>query len=201
MMKLLTALPSPFGRKVKIVAAMKRLSDELAIELVDTTASDTSALKRENPLGKIPVLVLADGTQLYDSAVICEYLDSLKAEPRLFPNGGPARWQTLRLGALADGVMEAALAMVYEKRYRPEDKWVASWLERQQNKVDTALAALEAAPPQWAVHADYGHVALACALGYLDLRHGGAWREGHPRLVAWLDSFAAAVPAFAATKA
>ncbi len=151
------------------------------------------------------MLILADGTQLYDSAVICEYLDSLTPEPRLFPASGPehgmARWQTLRLGALADGIMEAALSIVYEARYRPEDKRFDGWVARQQTKVDTALAHLEAAPPLWTGQPEYGHVALACALGYLDLRQDGRWRAAHPGLVAWLDRFAASVPAFATTKA
>lgn len=205
MMKLLSAGPSPFGRKVKIVAALKGLSDRITVEMVDTAAPDTSALKRENPLGKIPVLILEDGAQLYDSAVICEYLDSLTPAPRLFPSNGQAgsmaRWQTLKLGALADGVMEAALAIVYEKRYRPEDKWVESWMARQQGKVDTALDYLEMTPPSWREHPDYGHIALACALGYLDFRHEGKWRAKHPRLVGWLDRFTITVPAYAATKA
>ena len=131
MMKLLSAAPSPFGRKVKIVAGLKGLGDKIAVEMVDTAAPDTSALKRENPLAKIPVLILDDGTQLFDSAVICEYLDSLTPSPKLFPAPGSARWRTLTLAALADGMMEAALAIVYEKRFRPDDKWVASWVERQ----------------------------------------------------------------------
>lgn len=201
MMKLLSAGPSPFGRKVKMVAALKGLSDQITVEMVDTAAPDTSALKRENPLGKIPVLILDDGTQIYDSAVICEYLDSLTPAPRLFPTSGMARWHVLRMGALADGIMEAALAIVYEKRYRPEEKWVASWIERQQGKVDGALAYLEAAPPAFGDTPDYGHIALACALGYLDFRHEGKWRAGHPRLVGWLDRFIITVPAFNATKA
>ena len=200
-MKLLSAGPSPFGRKVKIVAALKRVTDDISVEMVDTAAADTSALTAQNPLGKIPVLILADGTTLYDSAVICEYLDSLNAAPRLFPGSGLERWKVLRMGALADGIMEAALAMVYEKRYRSEDKWVQSWLDRQQGKIDAALAHLEADPPLWSAHPDYGHVAIACALGYLDFRLGGTWRADHPRLVAWLNRFAIAVPAFAATKA
>ncbi len=201
MMKLLSSPLSPFGRKVKIVARMKGVLDQIRIEKADTNVADNRALKKENPLGKIPVLVLANGTQLFDSHVICEYLDSLKPQPRLFPAAGAERFNTLTLGALGDGIMEAALLLVYEKRFRPEDKWVATWMERQQDKIDEALAHLEQNPPLWGVSPDYGHVTIACALGYLDLRLEGKWRATHPKLVKWLEQFAAAVPAFEETKA
>lgn len=181
-----------------MTAYIKGLSDRITVENVDTMNVDPR-LAAENPLGKIPVLVLDDGTQLYDSKVICEYLDSLAPSPRLFPAASPDRWRTLTLGALADGIMEAALLMVYEKRYRAENLRLQSWLDRQQSKVDAGLKKLEADPPKWAAHPDYGHLALAAALGYLDLRHEGRWRATHPRLVAWLDAFASAVPAYAKT--
>lgn len=106
----------------------------------------------------------------------------------------------MTLGALGDGLIEATLMLVYEKRFRPEDKWVQTWMERQQGKIDETLAHLEAHPPRWGAAPDYGHVAIACALGYLDLRAAGAWRQRHPKLVAWLDRFAAAVPAFHHTR-
>jgi glutathione S-transferase len=199
-MKLLSAPPSPFGRKVKIVAAEKGLLDRISVEMVDTTTPDQSRLMADNPLGKIPVLILDDGTRIYDSAVICDVLDEMGAGPRLIPVSGAPRARTLTLAALGDGLMEAALLMVYEKRYRPEDKWVPAWLERQQQKIDAALATLEADPPAWTDRPDYGDIAIACALGYLDLRHEGRWRAGHPRLVALLDRFAAGVPSFAATR-
>lgn len=118
----------------------------------------------------------------------------------LFPKSGPARWRTLTLGGLADGMLDAALLIVYEGRFRPENMRVEAWLERQQSKIDRALAQLEASPPTWQGSPDYGHVTLAAALGYLDFRHGGKWRAGHPKLVKWLDEFAAAVPAFEATR-
>lgn len=132
--------------------------------------------------------------------MICEYLDSLKAAPQMFPVSGPERWRTLTLGALADGILDAALLLVYEKRFRPEDKHVQGWIERQQSKIDRALDQLELAPPAWGASPDYGHMSLAAALGYLDFRHEGKWRAKHPKLVAWLDRFAKAVPAFEATR-
>ena len=137
MMKLLSSPASPFGRKVKVVARMKGVLDQIEIEKADTNVAENKVLKKENPLAKIPVLILADGTQLFDSHVICEYLDSLTPSPRLFPAAGAERFNTLTLGALGDGILEAALLLVYEKRFRPEDKWVRSWMDRQQSKIDT----------------------------------------------------------------
>lgn len=199
MMRLLSSPASPFGRKVKITSAMKGFDDRISVEKAESGNANNLELQRDNPLNKIPVLVLADGTALYDSKVICEYLDSLKPEPRLFPDAGPARFRTLTLGALADGLMDAALLLVYEKRFRDEDKRVAAWTDRQQVKIDSGLGYLEKNPRTWSGSPDYGHVTLACALGYLDFRHEGRWRAGHPKLVAWLDGFAAVVPAFKAT--
>ncbi len=200
MMKLLSSPMSPYGRKVKLAAAMKGVSGQIEMQPTDTNVPSNEVLKRENPLAKIPVLVLADGTQLFDSHVICEYLDSLAPTPRLFPAAGAERFNTLTLGALGDGLLDAALLLVYEKRFRPEDKWVQGWMDRQQAKIDNALDHLEANPPAWGQSPDYGHLTIAAGLGYLDFRHEGKWRARHPKLVAWLDKFAAAVPAFGETK-
>lgn len=199
MMKLLSAPASPFGRKAKMTALIKGLAARLAIETVDTLQANPR-LAAENPLSKIPVLILDDGTQLYDSRVVCEYLDSLAATPRLIPAAGLDRFRCLTRAALADGLMEAAVLIVYEGRFRPEDKRVPSWLARQQAKIDGGLDHLEASLPAWGGEPDYADVALACALGYLDFRLGGSWRPGRPRLVAWLDAFAGSVPAFDATR-
>ncbi len=199
MMKLLSSQASPYGRKVKIVAALKGVSDRIATEPTTTQPLVNETLRRENPLSKIPVLILEDGTQLFDSHVICEYLDSLTTEPCLFP-AGPERFRTLTLASLGDGILDAALLLVYEKRFRPEDKWVQSWADRQQAKIDLAVDWLEKDPPQWGDHPNYAHITIACALGYLDFRHAGLWRVGHPKMVAWLDRFDAAVPAFAETR-
>lgn len=198
-MKLMSSPLSPYGRKVKIAAAMKGLTDRVEIFLTDTNKGD-EALNKLNPLGKIPCLITDEGEAVFDSHVICEYLDSLGSAPVLFPKSGAERWRTLTLGALADGILDAALLLVYEGRFRPENMRVQAWVDRQQAKVDRALAQLEASPPAWRDSPDYGHVTLAAALGYLDFRHGGKWRVGHPKLVKWLDAFAAAVPAFEATR-
>ena len=200
MMKLLSNPLSPYGRKVKIAMAMKGVADRIELVPVDTNPGDNPQLNVSNPLGKIPALVIDGSTAIFDSHVICEYLDSLAPEPALFPPSGVERIRTLTLGSLADGMLDSALLLVYEKRFRPEEKWHAPWMARQQAKIDRALDFLENAPPAWRASPDYGHLTLACALGYLDFRHDGKWRAGHPNLVAWLDTFAATVPAFEATR-
>jgi glutathione S-transferase len=199
MMKLLSSPASPYGRKVKITALMKGVTDQISVEKIDTGILKNEALYRENPLAKIPVLILEDGMRIYDSHVLCEYLDILKPEPHLFPAGGRERIDTLVRGALGDGILDAALLLVYEGRYRPAEMRVQNWVDRLQLKIDQSLGELEKAPPQWTGTPDYGHITIACALGYLDFRHQGAWRADHPKLVTWLNKFAAAVPAFAAT--
>ena len=199
MMKLMSSPLSPYGRKVKIAARMKGLDDQIELLPTDTNKGD-DALNKLNPLGKIPCLITEEGVAVFDSHVICEYLDTRSASPVLFPKGDADRLRTLTLGALADGILDAALLLVYEGRFRPENMKVQGWVDRQQAKVDRSLAQLETAPPAWRGSPDYGHLTLAVALGYLDFRHGGKWRAGHPKLVKWLDEFAAAVPAFEATR-
>ena len=199
MLTLLSHPFSPYGRKVKIAMALKGLKDRIEVVQVDTNPLDNPGITRVNPLGKIPALVIDGDTAIFDSNVICEYLDTLAPAPVLFPKGGVERMRTLTLGSLADGILDAALLLVYEKRFRSEDKWHAPWQERQQLKIDRSLDFLERSPPAWTASPDYGHLTLACALGYLDFRHEGKWRSGHPRLVAWLDEFAKAVPAFEET--
>ena len=196
MLTLRSAPPSPFGRKVKIAAKMLGLMDRIALVDADPTSPDDS-LRKQNPLGKIPTLVLEDGTALYDSRVIVEYLDALAGGGKLIPAGGDARFHELTLQALGDGLMDAALLQVYETRFREKEQYGAKWLDHQGGKVARVLAMLEANPPAGDVR--IGQITLACALGYLDLRFHGAWRKDHPRLVAWLDAFAAKVPAFDAT--
>lgn len=196
MMFLRSAPASPFGRKVKIAADLLGLHDEIEVVAADTGNPDP-ALLQQNPLGKIPVLVLADGTALFDSKVIVEYLDSL-AGPRLIPAAPEARARVLTAAALADGISEAALLIVYEKRFRPPDLWSQNWLDRQAQKITRGLSAFAARPP--ADGRDIAHIGLACALGYLDLRLDGAWRAQQPALVKWLDGFAAEVAAFEATR-
>lgn len=198
MLVLRSSPASPFGRKVRIAAAILGLSDRIEIIAADTSDPDDS-LRRQNPLGKIPVLVLEDGAVLYDSRVIVEYLDWLAGGDKIIPAAAPRRFAILTLQALADGIMDASLLQVYETRFREPGQYVGKWVDHQAAKVERALKRLEAAPPEAGAR-DIGAIALACALGYLDLRFAGRWRTGHPRLAAWLDVFAAGVPAFEGTR-
>jgi glutathione S-transferase len=191
---------SPFGRKVRIAIALLGLTDKIEIQETDLN-SPTDSIRKQNPLGKIPALVLDDGTAFYDSRVILDYLDHLAGGGKIVPREPNARFEALRMQALCDGVLDASLLLVYEGRYRPEDKRVQSWIERQADKVKRGLEALEAAPPKITPMPDVGQITLACLLGYRDFRFASDdWRKAYPRLRAWHDQFAAQVPAFAATK-
>ena len=189
---------SPFGRKVRIAVSVLGLDDKVRIESASTQDA-ADPLQKQNPLGKIPVLQHEDGQWSYDSPVILEYLDSLAGGGRILPKDAKARFEALRLEALADGILDASILQVYEGRYRPPEKHEQKWLDLQAGKVARGLAALEASPPQLTSPPAVGQITVACALGYRDFRFAGSWRKDHPRLVAWLDAFAARVPAFAAT--
>ena len=193
-----SAPASPFGRKVRIAAALCGFSDRITVEGTDTI-DPADSIRRQNPLGKIPALILENGATLFDSRVIVEFLDAEAGGGIVIP-AGPERFPALTLQALADGVMDAALLQVYEKRWRAAEVQHRPWMDHQAGKVDRGLAVLEADPPTLADTPDVGRIALACALGYLDLRFEGTWRESHPRLVAWLQKFDAAVPSFAETR-
>jgi glutathione S-transferase len=200
MMILRSAAPSPFGRKVQIALAVLGF-DDVAVEPTDTM-DPSDSIREQNPLGKIPVLIVEDGTAYYDSRVILEYLDARGGGGKIIPRDRAERFAALRLQALCDGILDASILTIYEGRWRPADKHEPKWLDHQAGKVARALAILEQAPaalPPSPGLPHVGHIALACALGYRDFRFAGDWRAGHPRLVAWLDTFAARVPAFAAT--
>jgi glutathione S-transferase len=202
MMVLRSSPASPFGRKVRIAIAILGLDGETRIEPADpVNVADT--LRAQNPLGKIPVLIAEDGIAYYDSRVILEFLDERAGGGRIIPREARARLAALRLQALADGILDASILTVYEMRWRAREHHEQKWLHHQAGKVARGLEALEANPPPLnsapASLPNVGHIALACALGYRDFRFGESWRAEHPRLVAWLDDFAAHVPAFAAT--
>ena len=199
MMILRSLPPSPYGRKVRIAASLLGLAAEIDVQPANLDDAEDS-VRSQNPIGKIPVLVLEDGTTYYDSRVIVEYLDYRAGGGRIIPREAPARFETLRLQALCDGILDACLLLVYEGRYRPVDKHVQNWIDRQNGKVERGLKALEAAPPKLDAVPDVGQIALACLLGYRDLRFAGTWRKEYPRLLAWHDKFAALVPAFAEAK-
>ncbi len=197
MMILRSSPPSPFGRKVRIALIHLGLADRIEIVATDTS-SKSDTIRAQNPLGKIPTLITESGKALYDSRVILDYLDHLTGGGRIVPLDPDERFHALTLQALADGILDASILRVYERRYRSEEQVVDSWLEYQAGKVERALTTLEALPP--GAQVDVGTIALACALGYQDLRFAGTWRGIYPRLVGWLDAFAASVPAFEQTR-
>src|SRR5262249_49750710 len=137
---------SPFVRKIRIAAAVLGLEREIAVEPADTM-NPSDSVRQQNPLGKIPTLLLEDGTVLFDSRVILEYLDHRAGGGRIIPTDAAARFAALRLQALADGIMDASVLLVYEGRWRPAERHEPKWIELQSGKVARALAALEAAPP------------------------------------------------------
>lgn len=190
---------SPFCRKVKVVLAETGQADEVTLVPAIGHPLDTGAMPlAQNPLGKIPALVRDDGPAIYDSRVICRYLDA-RAGGGLYPQA--RLWEALTLEATADGILEAAVLMVYESRCRPEGLRSEDWVEAQWAKIARSLDALE---DRWMSHLagplDIGQIAVGCALGYLDFRHGGrGWRTGRPALAAWEETFGER-PAMAATR-
>src|SRR3954464_15473657 len=146
MMILRSSPPSPFGRKVNIAASVLGLAGEIDVQKADTTdASDT--VRQQNPVGKIPILVLEDGQTLFDSRVILEYLDHRAGGGKIIPKEPAARFAALRLQALADGATDAQILVLYEGRFRSPEHHAAKWLDYQNGKITRALDALEANPP------------------------------------------------------
>jgi glutathione S-transferase len=199
MLTVRTSFGSPFGRKARIAVSVLGLDAKVGVESA-TTQDPADPLRQQNPLGKIPVLVLDDGSAIFDSPVILEYLDHLAGGGKIIPSDAKARFDALRLQALADGIMDASILIVYEGRYRPAEKHEQKWLDLQSGKVDRSLAALEAVPPGLDTPPNVGQISLACALGYREFRFPGTVKKSCPRLAAWLDNFAARVPAFKATE-
>jgi len=199
MMILRSSPPSPFGRKIKLAIGILGFDSEVTIEKADPTDAGDS-LRKQNPLGKIPALIIENGTVLYDSPVILEYLDHRAGGAKIVPDEPDARFAALTLQALCDGILDAGILLVYEGRWRPPEMAVQKWIEHQRGKVQRALEVLEAAPPPLDAIPNVGQITLACALGYGDLRFEGKWRERYPKLVQWLDEFAAKVPAFEKTR-
>ena len=192
-MKLRYSPTSPFVRKVMVTAIETGLLGR--IEKIPTTVLPTRPnedVARENPLVKVPALTTDDGLVLYDSPVICEYLDHLDGGARLFPPPGPARWIALRQQALGDGMLEAAILARYES-IRPEEHRWPDWTDAQLRKVRGALGALEIEVQQSLLRGPLtiGQVTIGCALGYLDFRYGHEpWRPKQPQLGRWYDDFA-----------
>ena len=194
-MKLIAAHASPYTRKVRVVLAEKRIEFDLVI---DNPNEATTRVPEYNPLGKIPVLVLDDGSTMFDSRVIVEYLDTASPVARLIPEDSRHRIEVRRWEALADGCNDAAVAIVMEKR-RPAEKQSADFIARQNGKIDRALKAMseELAGRSWCSGEQYNlsDIAVGCALGYLEFRHPDInWRKPYPNLAKFYDKVAQRTP-------
>ncbi|WP_054003971.1 glutathione S-transferase [Shimia sp. SK013] len=188
-MQLIHSPASPFVRKVRVTLAETNQTGDVDLVRVQTTALSTAdEAAAANPLGKIPALVRPDGPAIYDSRVICRYFVA-RAGADLYPED--RLWDVLTLEATADGILESAVSMVYEKRLRPAEIVFDDWLEAQWGKVAGALDALD---DRWMSHLhgplDMGQIGVGCALGYLDFRHGDRdWRQGRDNLASWYETF------------
>ncbi|AXS39771.1 glutathione S-transferase family protein [Breoghania sp. L-A4] len=193
-----STLTSPFGRKVRIAIEVLDLAGRIEVVPADTR-DEGDSLRAQNPLGKMPCLLLDDGTALYDSRVIIEYLDRWSGRDALLPAPALTRAVAQTRAALADGIADAALLMVYEGRFREPAQISQVWLAHQRGKVERGLAEMSANLPDANV-TDIVSISLACALGYLDWRKPVEWRGRYPALTGWLEAFAAHEPAFNATR-
>lgn len=181
-MKLAYSPNSPYVRKCWALAIQRGIDNRIELWSVSTT---DPALAEVNPLSKIPTLITDEGQVLYDSPVICEYLDSVGSGPRMFPDSGTARWKALTQAALADGILDATQPRRREVAL-PQDEGRITYIAIQQGKVARALDALEADADSLGELGTIGEIAIACALGYLDFRYPHEpWRPGHPKLEAW----------------
>lgn len=200
-MKLYFNPASPFVRKVRVAA--RETGTHGKIEEIATAVSPVKVntdLAGANPLVKIPTLVTDDGTALFDSPVICEYLDSLHAGRKLFPPPGAARWSALRLQAVADGILDAGILCRYESMLRPQELQWTDWIAGQKGKWHAGLDLLEQNAGELDGEPTIGSIAVGCALGWLDFRFGDdPWRSGRPRLTRWYETFSAR-PAMQATQ-
>lgn len=188
-MKLVSVNASPFARKARVLILELGLQDKVAVHDPGTVTpiSSNAGLNAVNPLGMIPALELDDGSSLYDSPVICEYLDHL-AGGSLFPADAGRRFRTLQLQALGDGLMDLSVALRYETALRPQALRWQEWIDQQNEKIKRGLDALEAKSARFEASPLIGEFTVACALGYRDFRYADDdWRVGRPALGAWYE--------------
>jgi glutathione S-transferase len=190
-MKLSYSPNSPYVRKALACAIARGIDGQVEKWVIGTT---DPALLPFNPLSKIPTLLTDDGLALFDSPVVCEYLDSVGSAPKLFPAPGPARWNALRQQALGDGIMDASQPRRREIAL-PQDEGRLSYIAAQRAKVTQSVDALEAEADSLGALTTIGEITIACALGYLDFRYANEpWRPGHPKLEAWYAKVSALPP-------
>ena len=190
-MKLYYSPSSPYARKVRAVAIEAGLDKKIElVNIVLTPVAPNAAVDEHNPIGKVPALSVK-GIDLFDSPVICEYLDSHHKGRKLFPRKGRERWVALRLQAMGDGLLDAALLARYEGFLRPEDKRWPDWIRGQTKKIDGVLDQLEAEAKGLKGKPTIGTITIGCALGYLDFRFANHdWRGKRPKLAKWYSVFA-----------
>lgn len=184
-MKITASGASPYVRKVMACAIARGIDQQLEKWTIATT---DPVLSNSNPLGKVPTLINDEGVALFDSPVICEFLDSVGSAPALFPAAGPARWAALRLQAIGDGILDASQPRRREIAL-PQDEGRVGYIDLQRGKVASAVEVLEKEAASLGALKTVGDIAVACALGYLDFRFAHEpWRPGHPKLEAWYAS-------------
>jgi glutathione S-transferase len=190
-MKLFYSPTSPYVRKVMVVAKETGQVDKLELETVAASPiAPVDALNAENPLGKVPCLVTDDGNAVFDSRYICEYLDCLHDGAKLIPTDGADRWRVQRIHAMCDGVLDAGILCLYEKRLRPEDMAFQPWIDAQMLKINRAVAALADDMAGAGGKVDMASIAAGITLGYLDFRFSDlGWRDKHPALKEFYDAF------------
>ena len=193
-MILYSAPPSPFGRKIKIALSCLGLTSEVTIEPTNTM-DPADNLRSINPLGKIPTLV-ANDMVIFDSRVILEYLDSEAGGGKIIPKSNDERFKVLSLAALADGIIDAAILIVYEARLRPAGMQVESFIEYQREKIIRGLESLSLEKYMNGAMPNIAEIGIACALDYLDFRKQLEWRDYAPNLNVWLKDFSLAVPGY-----
>ncbi|MGE0800205.1 MAG: glutathione S-transferase [Lautropia sp.] len=189
-MKLFHSATSPFVRKCLVVAHHLGLSDRIeALPSAAHPVNRDQGIVAKNPLGKVPTLITDDGEVLFDSRVICEYLNAL-GKGTLYPADGPGKWTQLTEHALADGILDAAILARYEATVRPENTRWPAWTDGQMDKIIVGLARFEQQADRLAGRFDLATIALGCALGYLDFRFDAFdWRSRNPKLAAWYAKF------------
>ncbi len=188
-MKLYARPASPFVRKVRVMAREIGIKDRIEEIMLSSLEEMAAEMPKFNPLGKIPALILDDDSILYESKVICEYMDSLHDGPKLFPSG-PARWPALMLQGLADGIAEAVIIAAMNKVMRPKEFVYEPAVEFQLEKVTRGLADIDGRVGEFGDVLTIGPLSVACAIGYTDFRFPElGWRDSNPNLAAWNAEF------------
>jgi glutathione S-transferase len=200
-MKLFASTTSPFARKVTLLILEKGVTDAVHIEYLDPWQMPERLVTR-NPLSKVPTLVLDDGRIIIDSDVICEYLDSHLAGPRMFPAPGDGYWHTRAMAAMSNGLIEASVAVFLELKRRPAEYRWNDWVGCEQESMNRTLGEFDREVDRLSATFDYAAICVVTALGHMDFRlTSPGWHDAHPRLSAWLDaqsrrpSVAATMPA------